>query len=104
MEIGIRFLLILGCRPSNFLLVFERILTELFAYFDKSNTNSTYASILINILQKLIISHDRIILEQILNNDSVRQQYHALLYTCLSMNNNDISSIVHLWNIYGRIL
>lgn len=51
------------------------------------------------------MSHDNTVLEQILNNDSVRQQFHALLYTCLSVNNNDnISLIIHLWNIYGRIL
>ncbi len=95
---------ILGFRPSNFLLVFERLLSELSAYFDKTNSNLSYASILINILQKLVISHDQTILEQILNNDSVRQQYHALLYKCLSLNHNDLPLIIHLWNIYGRIL
>jgi len=95
---------ILGCHPSYFLLVFERILGELFVYVDKLNSNSTYALILVNILQKLITSNDSTILEQILNNNSVRQQFHALLYTCLSVNNNDISFVIHLWNIYGRIL
>ncbi len=96
---------ILGCHQSYFLLVFQRILAELFIYFDRSNLNSTYALILINILQKLIASNDSTILEQILNNDLVRQQFHGLLYTCLSgNNNNDISFIIHLWNIYGRIL
>jgi hypothetical protein len=84
--------------------VFERILGELFVYFDKVNSNSTYALILVNILQKLIGSHDSTTLEQILNNDSVRQQFHALLYTCLSVNNNDLTLVIHLWNIYGRIL
>ena len=94
----------IGYRPSNFLLVFERLIAELFDYFDKTNTNPSYASTLIDILQKLVTTHDQTILEQILNNDSVRQQYHTLLYTCLSMNHNNLPLIIHLWNIYGRIL
>ncbi|CAF1177075.1 unnamed protein product [Adineta steineri] len=94
----------IGCHPSYFLLVFERILIELFANVDKINSNSTYSLILINILQKLVTLNDNTTLEQILNNESVRQQFHALLYTCLSKNNIDISLIVCLWNIYGRII
>ena len=103
-ENGICILEILGSRPANFLLVFERLLFELAAYFDKSNSDLPYATILLDILQKLLNTHDQTILEQILNNDSVRQQYHALLYTCLSLNHNDQPLIIHLWNMYGRIL
>ncbi|CAF2409318.1 unnamed protein product [Rotaria sp. Silwood2] len=94
----------IGCHQSYFLLVFERILIELLVYFDKSDSNSAYILILMNILEKLISSNDSTTLEQILNNESVRQQFHALLYTCLSSNKNEISLIISLWNIYGRIL
>ncbi|CAF3136810.1 unnamed protein product [Rotaria sp. Silwood2] len=95
----------IGCYQSYFLVVFERILTELFVYFDKKNSNSTYGLILVNILQKLITSNDNTTLQQILNNESIRQQFHELLYTCLAFNNNnDNSLVIYLWNIYGRIL
>ncbi|CAF1169826.1 unnamed protein product [Rotaria sp. Silwood1] len=95
----------IGCYPSYFLVVFERILTELFIYFDKTNSNTTYGLILINILQKLITSNDNTILKQILNNELIRQQFHELLYTCLAFNNNnDNSLVIYLWNIYGRIV
>lgn len=77
---------------------------ELSAYFEQSKPKLTYASILINILQKLVVNHDPTTLEQILNNPSVRQQLHALLYTCLSASHNDTSLMIHLWNIYGRIV
>ncbi|CAF0878459.1 unnamed protein product [Adineta ricciae] len=92
------------CQSSYFLLVFEQILIELFALFHHANLDAIYASILINILQKLITIHDSTTLEQILNNESVRQQFHALLYACLAMNNNESSLVVCLWNIYSRIL
>ncbi|CAF4624396.1 unnamed protein product, partial [Rotaria sp. Silwood2] len=93
------------CYQSYFLVVFERILTELFVYFDKKNSNSTYGLVLVNILQKLITSNDNTTLQQILNNESIRQQFHELLYTCFAFNNNnDNSLVIYLWNIYGRIL
>jgi hypothetical protein len=98
------FLLILGSYQSYFLLIFERILAELLVNYDKLNSHSTYGLILVNILQKLVSSNDSNTLEQILNTESVRQQFHALLYTCLCLNNNDIPLVIRLWNIYGRIL
>ncbi|CAF0911545.1 unnamed protein product [Adineta ricciae] len=93
-----------SCQSSYFLLVFEQILIELFALFHHANLDAIYASILISIQQKLITTNDSTTLEQILNNESVRQQFHALLYACLAMNNNESSLVVSLWNIYGRIL
>ena len=98
------FVSFLGCQSSYFLLVFEQILIELFALFHHANLDAIYASILINILQKLITTNDSTTLEQTLNNESVRQQFHALLYACLAMNNNESSLVVCLWNIYSRIL
>jgi hypothetical protein len=94
----------IGIYHSYFLLVFERILEELFIYLNKSNSNSTYGLILVNLLEKLVTFNDNTTLEQILNNPSVRQQFHALLYTCLALNNNDNSLAISIWNIYGRIL
>jgi hypothetical protein len=94
----------IGIYNSYFLLVFERILAELIIYLNQSNSNSTYGFILVNILEKIVEFNDSNTLEQILNNQSVRQQFHALLYICLSVNNNDNSLVISLWNIYGRIL
>ena len=48
--------------------------------------------------------NDTSTIEQILNNEFVRQQFHTLLYTCLSLNSNDTSLVIALWNTYGRIL
>lgn len=94
-----------GCHPSYFLLVFQSILSELLLYFDQSTTSdSNYALTLCNILQKLTTISDRPVLDQILNNESVRQQSHALLYRCLSTNRKEISLVIDLWNIYGRII
>ncbi|CAF3567772.1 unnamed protein product [Rotaria socialis] len=95
----------IGCCQSYFLVVFERILAELLVYFDKTDFDSTYGLILVDILQKLISSNGSTTVQQVLDNESIRQQFHELLYTCLAFNNNDNSSLViYLWNIYGRIL
>jgi len=95
----------IGISHSYFLLVFERIINEMINYFNTSNINPTYGEILVNILEKLIQSNDNTTLEQILNNPTVHQQFHVLLYTCLAFNKNNENSIaISIWNIYGRIL
>lgn len=77
---------------------------ELLLDFDQSTSNSNYMLTLKNILQKLTTNSDRRVVEQILNTDSVREQYHTLLYRCLSTNRKEISLSIDLWNIYGRII
>ena len=85
----------LGCHSSYFLLVIERILIELI--------KSTRLN-LIHILEKLLSYHDEIILEKIINNDFVRQQFQYLLYQCLSTHKQDSTITIQLWNLYGQIV
>ncbi|CAF4077489.1 unnamed protein product [Rotaria magnacalcarata] len=94
----------IGCYQSYLLVVFERILAELLVYFDRTDFDSTYGIVLVNILQNLISSNDSTAVQQVLDNESIRQQFHELLYTCLAFNHNNSSLVIYLWNIYGRIL
>lgn len=97
--------IISGSHPSYFLLIVERLLVELRAYFGQGTSCSpAYGALLVDVLQRLISTSDSSRREQIIHNDSVRGHFHALLYTCLAIPNHNHGLAMRLWNIYGRII
>ena len=96
--------IISGSHPSYFLLIVDRLLVELRAYVDQATFPSAYGALLVDVLQRLISTADSSRREQILQHDSVREHFHALLYTCLASQQHDHGLAMRLWNIYGRIV
>jgi hypothetical protein len=98
----------LGSYQAYFLFIFERLINQLLVYFRTSTCSIDSGIILVILVEKLLAANDKHVVQQILHQQTVRLQYHALLYTCLSENSLDnptrLSLIVRLWNLYGRIV
>ena len=99
------FLSLSGSYHCYFLFIVERLLAQLLVFFHSSKTDGL---LLVDLLEKLVSASDATTVQQVLQNDAVRVQYHALLYTVLSDNRPDQHSrmplVIRLWNIYGRIV